>query len=866
MTHRLLPILAFLLTVLTTGYGQDVPGKEPKKPGPGVDTLKVPPTQQPESLNEAGVNPPTLQNFLPLSPSSAAQARYGEYPVSLFTGLPTIQIPLYEVKTPRFALPLALSYHASGIKVTDAANWVGLGWSLQGGGAVRRRVRGLPDENSQGILSSPLNRSIPQDCSQDDDDELALQLMYNTNNDSEPDEFMWSLPNGKSGKFYYRSGRGFVMQPLSAVRVNSQGGLDSFTLTDTDGSLYRFGRSLAGAKAKESTDVNNPGKTYSYPTTAWMLTEMISADKSDTLSFQYSESFSSQTDLVEQITFFDEGQGTFVGKQSPLSGEVSVIRNIATSFYEQNLTTILFRNGRVQFVKDNADPQNYGSRERLRQVVVQQRLGDGTYTTIQSHRLVQGYYASSNHSEKRLRLDSLLATDRTGQTVYRHGFGYNALELPEHSSPSRDYWGYYNHKSQPYYGSRMPPISIPYNFAAGSAGLTTIGTANRTPDSTYMKAGVLVRIEHPTGGNTTFDYEPNFYEVDGPLKMAGGLRIRRLGSLAGDGSPETVKHYGYSLADDSLSTVSGFGRLNANTLNSDWTTLRDAFESANYVFRKNYTGTIGEQGSYRVRVYSSDPNMGLTGTENAPVVYPKVVEYAGDPPQQQGYTVHVFNDFGDNYGPNNYPSLRGLPGRMEDFSWRRGKPLTTYFYNQSNTLLKKIANVYADSVAHVDSVGVLIHRAFINDYSVYLANPSCPIDPNDRREYFHAYYTLTTGIQQLASSTETDYPSSGGGPSATRQMTYAYDPNYYLPKQKEEKDSRGDTYRTTYAYPFDYATGVYPRMKQRRIIERPVAQTLYHDAGGTWRRLSLDSLHFEALKPAFATDTMFMPTRLGQSL
>jgi hypothetical protein len=86
-----------------------------------------------------------LERFLPPSPQAAALARYGEYPVSLATGIPEISIPLYEIKLGDYTLPISISYHASGIKVDDVASTVGLGWVLNAGGAVSRTICGAPD-------------------------------------------------------------------------------------------------------------------------------------------------------------------------------------------------------------------------------------------------------------------------------------------------------------------------------------------------------------------------------------------------------------------------------------------------------------------------------------------------------------------------------------------------------------------------------------------------------------------------------------------------------------------------------------------------------------------------------------------------
>src|SRR5665647_2688421 len=82
----------------------------------------------------------------PLSPNAAALGKYGEVPVSLYTGIPNISIPLYDIAVKGFHLPILLSYHAGGIKVEDVPSWVGMGWSLNAGGVLNRQQQGIPDE------------------------------------------------------------------------------------------------------------------------------------------------------------------------------------------------------------------------------------------------------------------------------------------------------------------------------------------------------------------------------------------------------------------------------------------------------------------------------------------------------------------------------------------------------------------------------------------------------------------------------------------------------------------------------------------------------------------------------------------------
>lgn len=84
----------------------------------------------------------------PLPPNAAELFKYNSIPVTPMTGVPDISYPLYEINTGKIKVPVALSYHASGIKVSQRATWVGLGWSLMPGGVISRAVRGIPDESS----------------------------------------------------------------------------------------------------------------------------------------------------------------------------------------------------------------------------------------------------------------------------------------------------------------------------------------------------------------------------------------------------------------------------------------------------------------------------------------------------------------------------------------------------------------------------------------------------------------------------------------------------------------------------------------------------------------------------------------------
>ena len=84
--------------------------------------------------------------FIPATPNVASIGKYIETPAANYTGVPNIQIPIYEIKTNSLSVPITLSYHAQGIKVGEIASWAGLGWSLNCEMFVKRQVRGITDD------------------------------------------------------------------------------------------------------------------------------------------------------------------------------------------------------------------------------------------------------------------------------------------------------------------------------------------------------------------------------------------------------------------------------------------------------------------------------------------------------------------------------------------------------------------------------------------------------------------------------------------------------------------------------------------------------------------------------------------------
>ncbi|UPT71583.1 MAG: hypothetical protein M0D53_04255 [Flavobacterium sp. JAD_PAG50586_2] len=88
-----------------------------------------------------------LPTIIPPSPTVAGLMKFEEVPVSNYTGIPDVSIPLFSTIA-KYGLNfnMSLSYHPGSIKKDDVAGFTGLGWSLMAGGTISRTVRDIPDE------------------------------------------------------------------------------------------------------------------------------------------------------------------------------------------------------------------------------------------------------------------------------------------------------------------------------------------------------------------------------------------------------------------------------------------------------------------------------------------------------------------------------------------------------------------------------------------------------------------------------------------------------------------------------------------------------------------------------------------------
>lgn len=275
------------------------------------------------------------QNYTP-SPEAYAMLQYVETPVSYYTGVPDISIPLYTIKVGDFELPISLKYHASGIKVAQEASRVGLGWSLYAGGEITRVIQDRDDihpfwdyfldDNAYGYWRDTTSYNMAWNGVEfyfdENDRYMWMDEDYPECVDSEPDIFYFNFC-GYQGTFYAKKGAGsddsikekWVLQSKEPglhidYNINKHDESEGyFVVTSLDGTKFKFdahnsasscgvgmyekdnsmyGRypCLGGFYHPDGPILNPTGEYRDFRITSWCLTE-IELTSGEKITFGY---------------------------------------------------------------------------------------------------------------------------------------------------------------------------------------------------------------------------------------------------------------------------------------------------------------------------------------------------------------------------------------------------------------------------------------------------------------------------------------------------------------------------------------------------------------------------------------------------
>lgn len=437
-----------------------------------------------------------IVNIVPLSPNSASISRLAEVPISNFTGIPNISIPIYAAKSGKLELPLNLNYHAGGVRVESIASWVGLSWSLSGMPSISRSVRGAPDDNANGYFN--FRRSVRDYISHYEGgyDSLAEELLDYVRyegEDTEPDVFQFNVGN-KSGRFFFNQDhQKFFADPYSNIKIEYLGG--NFRITDDDGTKYLFAESET-----TSTSGSTAGSSVK---SSWMITEIVSADLKDSISFIYSTENQISSSLIAQTKYVPLINSYCVTLPDLVTG------GQLTSIAAKTPLAIICKNARIDFVKNISQREDLVGGYALDKILIKDRQLNVIKQFSFNYRYLTGSSGVSCFSDdpyrsnKWMLLSKVSEISTDGADTLKHTFVYNESYVPPcRNSAAQDYWGYYNGANSNV--NLLPTVRIPTTLPP----IYTDG-ADRSVNPAFTQFGILKQINYPSGGYAKFEYENN---------------------------------------------------------------------------------------------------------------------------------------------------------------------------------------------------------------------------------------------------------------------------------------------------------------------------------------------------------------------
>ena len=527
--------------------------------------------QDPENIKQ-------YEDRLQVSPQVWQFATYGSKEQQLYTGTVNLDIPIYTYQDPDFEIPITLSYASNGYKPNQQAGTSGLGWALKAGGYITRRVVGLRDDMDAVTYAGYYKRHLygvnprengvrlfdyrveHKDVINYMSDFISLVLDENGDpardeaknpvcSETTPDQFSFNFM-GHQGQFSFDAPKKvavyntnhpygeYKVEFLSVVNFWYNQKNSCFRITTGDGYVYTFDRpTMMGDCA-----IMDPSCTwshdifldYSVSRLYWPLTE-IKAPNGRKVTFEYGDQ-EYNINLQWHSPMFND---------APYSIERYAI--LATSEIVQQLKRIKVDDLEIEFeylarTKEKYSVVNFSDTLKTSpRKLIGIKVRDVKKESIIKSASFDYKYGKGNPV---LLLSKL---NISGEGDY--SFDYYGLEhrFPNQGTMDLDHWGYYNIANL--------SNNIKYwkdgelDYARPQAQLDSLNrqillSTNRDSRFNASRIGMLRKVTYPTGGYTTFMYEPHKYQCkvtrdmthqNNPYALdllaeedAGGVRIAQI--------------------------------------------------------------------------------------------------------------------------------------------------------------------------------------------------------------------------------------------------------------------------------------------------------------------------------------------------
>jgi hypothetical protein len=472
-------------------------------------------------------------NIIPPSPEAAALGKFGDVPVDLYTGSPSISIPIWNLKSREIEVPINVSYHASGIKVDEVSSNVGLGWALSAGGLISRTVMGKVDGQAQ-FERVPFPEELIQDINNDGSYDFLPryhtygQAVVGGTTDTEPDIYSYNI-GSKSGKFIFDHEGQIHLIPFENLRVSAETDRSKFYIIDEQGWKYTFeiGESLSTKSRLIMRGGLPPQLDYIPPPnvddiSAYRLKSIESVNH-DKVDFYY------QDFGFEYVGSRRETDYTLLPTQycSPADLPLSEIWESTSFVSGSRITRIVADTGfSIDFayqdqsrldVKPSIGFSN--SNSALQSISVKYQNNEIRNFVFDYDYFKTLEFETVPADQKALHCKlKLLSIKESEKPPYYFSY-YENQRIVSRFSRAQDFWGYSN-------GKINTGTSLPRVFYDGML----IDGADRTPNFDFMVTCTLKAIKYPTGGESVFEFEPHDYAsafnvYDWPIPVTEGAAM-----------------------------------------------------------------------------------------------------------------------------------------------------------------------------------------------------------------------------------------------------------------------------------------------------------------------------------------------------
>jgi len=683
------------------------------------------------------------------------------YDVSLYTGTNSVSIPIYSIASKSLTIPVSLSYTGGrGIKVQDIANYVGLGWQLNGSGSITRIVRGLPDDQANGYVGSS-NASGSQIVSQVSSGTVSSDLMQKIGAgqlDGEPDIYSVRTPFfsfqfvlDEHGKPVFPNNTGF--QITSAFVYGQQ-----WTVTDDQGNKYYFGSSENSIE-RETTKLYD--QNYSF-ISSWYLDKIVAFNNSDRVDFSYI--LGSDYSVKHYLT--NEQQATAYGAGDTWGPNTKDVSSTVTYNGPKYLSNISTSMGEVDFGYQ-FDRRDVINAARLTNVSVYayDPVTSSKGGIIKNYEFNYSYFGDPSSDPEALRLKlnyiNLYGSSPTDPPIKLKWFDYEtSTNLPARNSVEFDYWGYYN---------------------VNASGTALIPDANKNPDLNRTRANVLTAVHDIAGESLQFQYELNKYnDATSGNTDVGGLRVKQISKTLPTGE-NIYTQYVYEL-DNGTST--------GQVYNTNYKNL--SRELLNYITLCNINGQWGFCGATSIKITVSE-NLYNTYDLNGVFVGYSSVKVVN---QNGGYQINEFTNFSD--FPDAPQTVSGSTPSYQtssptSLSYKRGLLRHTETHAAGGYKLSEVINNYTSLENPVSQ-----HAYGISPIPVYQDHSAWTVT-------YTNYNVYSTNIENyvLSQSTQRNYDQIDQSLYQETVSNYTYSNNKRLVRQVASTDSKGNIRSKTNYYPED---------------------------------------------------------------